>query len=203
MAQAVAETIFGLNNPGGKLPVTYYYSNYVNQIDFLNMSMTAWPGRGYRYFQGAPAFPFGFGLSYTTFQLDWSPQPPPRHVAQGEESITYTVKVTNTGKRVGTEVVLAFFQPPSELSLQLDAPVVKKQLFDYQRVQLNPGESVTLHFTVNTTSLALSDASGNLAIHPGTYQILFSRGHGAVLTALVSVTRRIDVGYLVPNYRRD
>ena len=75
-AQAVAETLFGANNPGGKLPVTLYKAGYVDSIDFLSMDMTAPPGRSYRYFSGEPLWPFGFGLSYTTFDLAWSPTPP-------------------------------------------------------------------------------------------------------------------------------
>lgn len=51
-AQAVAETLFGINNPGGKMPVTMYSSDYVTQVDFLNMSMVAGPGRSYRFYRG-------------------------------------------------------------------------------------------------------------------------------------------------------
>ncbi len=117
-----------------------------------------------------------------------------------EVSLT-SCQVTNTGNRFGTEVVLAFFRPSAELSRAIDAPVVKKQLFDYERVALHVGEAVTLRFTVNTTTLALSGPDGNLAVYPGQYAVVFSRGHGRELTAMVDATRGLDVGYLVPGYR--
>ncbi|KAK1944401.1 putative beta-D-xylosidase 2 [Phytophthora citrophthora] len=68
-AQAMADVLFGDTNPGGKLPVTMYRSDYVTSIDMKSMNMTAAPGRSYRYFEGEPVFPFGWGLSYTTFSL--------------------------------------------------------------------------------------------------------------------------------------
>ena len=61
-AQAIAETVYGHNNPGGKLPVTIYPASYVDEVDFLDMSMTAGPGRSYRYYTGKPLYPFGFVL---------------------------------------------------------------------------------------------------------------------------------------------
>jgi len=72
---AIADVIFGDYNPGGKLPVTYYASDFVTQSDFLDMSMTDSPGRTYRYYTGKPLWPFGWGLSYTTFSLNWTMTP--------------------------------------------------------------------------------------------------------------------------------
>ncbi|GMF40088.1 unnamed protein product [Phytophthora lilii] len=68
-AQAMADVLFGDVNPSGKLPVTMYRSDYVDQVQMKSMDMTAYPGRTYRYFKGQPVFPFGWGLSYTTFSL--------------------------------------------------------------------------------------------------------------------------------------
>ena len=66
---AIAETIFGMNNPGGKLPVTFYNSHYIETVDFLNMSMV---NRTYRFYEGSDVmYPFGFGLSYSDFQIEW------------------------------------------------------------------------------------------------------------------------------------
>lgn len=185
-AQVIAETLFGINNPGGKMPVTMYQSNYINQVDFLNMSMTNGVGRSYRYFTGIPLFPFGYGLSYTIFRLDWTPQPPPlSRIHSGAGSIKYTVNVSNIGDFAGDEVVLAFFKPSGVDASQVGAPVAMKQLFDYQRVHLAPGQSIVLTFTLSVSTLALADAHGHRQLFPGSYSVEFSRGHGDVLESSI------------------
>lgn len=195
---AVAETIFGDNNPGGKLPVTIYHSNYTSEVNFLNMSMVAGPGRSYKYYTGIPLFPCFFGLSYTTFTLDWSPQPPPTTaVVRATASPTkYTVKVTNTGKVAGDEVVFAFTKPAaaSISTLAADAPVEKKRLFAFQRVHLKSGESTSLTFEVDVQKhLAMVDSAGNTAVHAGDFEVVFSRGHGDELATALQVHTQAPV----------
>lgn len=189
-AQAIAESIFGDNNPGGKMPVTMYESTYVDQVDFLNMSMQAGPGRSYRYYSGTPLFTFGFGLSYTNFTLQWSPAPPAAVHTSKDESTTYTVKVTNTGKVAGDEVVMAFFKPKASSfgALRDVAPVPIKQLFGFQRVALAPGQDETLTFVLNSTDLSLVDHNGNRAIHNGEFDIVFTRGHGMELQTVMRLS---------------
>lgn len=182
-AQAVAETVWGENVPAGKLPFTMYYSNYTDGLSIDDMSMQAGHGRTYRYFGGPVIYPFGHGLSYTTFSLKWSPTPPGRVaiLQTATDSTTYTVEVKNTGPTYAAdEVVLAFFKPrphtiPS-LRNRPDTPVVIKQLFGFERVHLAPGASVQLRFTVNATAIALVDGDGHTSLHPGEYDIVFSRG---------------------------
>eukprot|EP00054_Salpingoeca_dolichothecata_P005287 m.33980 g.33980 ORF g.33980 m.33980 type:complete len:286 (+) comp15357_c0_seq1:102-959(+) len=189
-AQALAETVFGDNNPGGKMPVTLYDSSYIEQVDFLNMSMTNGPGRSYRYYTGTPLFTFGYGLSYTTFTQKWNPQPPPTTVlsSNGKNSANYTVTVTNTGDVAGDEVVQAYYKPDaSSFSTLGDAPVIIKQMFGFERVHLTPGQSVTLHFNLDLENLSMVDGEGHRSIHPGYFDIIFSRGHGDELVTRVQV----------------
>lgn len=181
-AQAVAETVWGQNVPSGKLPFTMYFSNYTDGLDIDDMSMQAGPGRTYRYFDGPVIYPFGHGLSYTSFELNWSPAPPqqPFTFTVGTESAIFSVNVTNTGSvYAADEVVLAFFKPDAASIPSLrntDTPVVVKQLFDFQKVHLAPGASTTLHFIANATALGLADSAGHTSLHPGRYTVVFSRG---------------------------
>ncbi|EGD75268.1 hypothetical protein PTSG_06921 [Salpingoeca rosetta] len=183
------ETIFGANNPGGKLPVTMYPSTYVDDIDFLNMSMTTGPGRSYKYYTGTPLFAFGFGLSYTTFNLTWSPAPPSGVLTSPHATKTYTCKVTNTGRVAGDEVVFAFMKPKAATitTLGSDTPVPIKVLFAFERVSLAAGASTTVHFNLTTTMLGLVDNDGHRSVHNGDYDVELTRGHGEELLTTVTV----------------
>lgn len=164
-------------------------AQYVNEIPFLNMSMTVGPGRSYRYFTGTPLYPFGYGLSYTTFKLSWNPQPPAvATMVSATDATTYHVNVTNTGSRTGDEVVFAFFKPDaSSITTRGSAPTPIKQLFAFERVTLEPGQTVELAFTVPASKLALVDAEGHRSLHAGQYDVTFSRGHGEELATRVVV----------------
>ena len=118
---AVADVLFGDYNPSGRLPITFYKS--VSQLpDFLDYRMR---GRTYRYFTGDAQYPFGYGLSYTTF----------RYGRPKYKNGQLTVAVTNTGERAGTEVVQVYMRDLADA----DGPL--KSLRAYQRVQLAPGET--------------------------------------------------------------
>jgi beta-glucosidase-like glycosyl hydrolase len=203
---AVAETIFGDNNPGGKLPITIYHSNYTSEVDFLDMSMTAGPGRSYKYYTGTPLFPCFFGLSFTTFTLEWTPQPSRPTQQQQQQSTTvvvvrggtaitatkYTVKVTNTGTIAGDEVVFAFVKPQQASSLSSSAgmltPVEAKRLFAFERVHLDAGASTTLTFEVNVQKhLAMVDSDGHSVLQSGSFDVMLSRGHGKELTSTLQL----------------
>jgi len=187
---ATAQTIFGDNNPGGKLPVTWYYANYTSQSDFKNMSMQHGPGRTYRYLvDDFPiAFPFGHGLSYTSFALRWPTQAPSTTVVGPEDSVTFSVEVANAGKIDGDEVVMVYAKPPRNIdTLSINAPIVRKQLVAFQRIGVFAGDSSEVKFTIPATALGLADETGAVKLHAGDYTILVSQGHGVDLELPVKV----------------
>lgn len=158
---AVAEVLFGDYNPAGKLPVTFYRN--VSQLpDFEDYNMT---GRTYRYMQDAPLFPFGYGLSYTTFgygktALDKS------ELTAGQ-SLKLTVLVTNTGKRDGEEVVQVY------LRKQGDAEGPVKTLRAFKRVRIPAGKTVNVEFDLKDKELEWwDDQSNTVRVCPGSYDIM-------------------------------
>ena len=143
--------------------------------------MNAGLGRTYRYFTGTPLYPFGWGLSYTTFNLSWAAPPTP-----GTPTV-FSVSVTNTGSVAGDEVVLAFFST-NDIPANEPASAIIRQLFDFQRVSLAPGQSTVIDFSVDpTTNFQLYDNEGNQVIFPGTYTVQFTNGVDQSLTYDVNV----------------
>jgi len=185
---ALASVIFGDFNPGGKLPYTIYRSNYVNQVDFQSMDMAKAPGRTYKYFTGTPLWPFGFGLSYTTFSLTWtnssmriaSPMVSTTVKQLKAAPVNFMVDVKNTGKVAGSEVVQAYFSPPND-------PKIKKQLFGYERVFLEPGQTTTVKFVLNTTTFDVGDFHGNMATQQGIHKVHFTNGVSEKLEMSVKI----------------
>src|SRR6185436_8013170 len=109
-------------------------------------------GRTYRYFKGEALYPFGYGLSYTTFKYDQLKIP--ATVGKGKK-ITVTARVTNTGKLSGEEVVELYVEHPG---LQTKAPL--RALKGFKRINLKPGESQIVYFTLNTEQLSLRNNDG-------------------------------------------
>jgi len=161
---AAAEVIFGDVNPSGKLPYTAYPGNYTETTDFLNMSMVAGEGRGYRYYRGNALWPFGWGLSYTSFELEIAR-------SSGAGPWAFGVKVTNTGDRRGAEVVQVYVRGPSE-----GVHGASKRLLDHQKTLLDPSESAVLNFELSETQLATVDAQGSRKLVPGRYDLEFTNG---------------------------
>jgi beta-glucosidase len=140
---AIADVLFGDYNPGGRLPVTFYRS----VSDLPPFEDYAMKGRTYRYFTGTPLYPFGHGLSYTTFAYTNLRTSAPALSAGGTASIS--VDVRNSGNRAGDEVVQLYV---SHMGSKVSRPV--KELRGYQRVTLRPGETRTVRFTLPASSLA-------------------------------------------------
>lgn len=178
---AIADALFGRYNPGGKLPYTVYDAGYVDAVNFTDFSVASL-GRTYRYHTpaspgGAPLWEFGFGLSYSTWQLSWAPPgPPPPLVLQGQNfSATLLVDVKNTGTVTGDEVVQAYFTP---LSIPAPAPpfLPIKQLFAFERVHVAAGQTVRVSLSVSGARLMMTATDGSRAAFPGTYALSVTRG---------------------------
>ena len=161
-AKALAEVLFGDYNPGGKLPVTFYASND-DLPDFLDYRME---NRTYRYFRGKALYPFGYGLSYTTFSIGKGQLSASTMNKDGK--VTLTVPVTNTGKREGTETVQVYVKALD----YPDAPI--KSLKGFQKLSLKAGETATATITLDGESFEYYDESiDELSTRPGRYHILY------------------------------
>jgi len=179
-SEAIADALFGNFSPGGKLAYSVMPENYVKEVDFLNMSMTAGTGRTYRFYTGEPLWHFGYGLSYSTFSLQ-EDVVASQHLSlpaayTNEVAPTYKIKVQNTGTCIADEVVQAYFEPVN-VTVAHAAPLPRRQLFDFQRVKLAPGESTVVPIQVNSASLLVADAKGSLVSAPGEYNIVFTNGN--------------------------
>ncbi len=159
--QAVAETLFGDNNPGGKLTITFPRS--IGQIPvFYNFD----PSKTSKYVEGTrePLFPFGFGLSYTTFTFDdltaTSPAP------GSKDDVVITVNVTNTGDKPGDEIAQLYLHHDTS-----SVEVPDKALKGFQRLHLNPGEKQTVTFRLKQSELAVWNIKRQWAIEPGSYRV--------------------------------
>jgi len=156
---AVADVLFGDYNPAGRLPVTYYKS--VDQLPpFADYNMK---GRTYRYFSEDPLFPFGYGLSYTSFS--YSGLTIPSEIKTGSE-VTISVTVTNTGDLAGDEVVQVYLTDEKG-----STPRPVRQLEGFRRIHLKPGESREVSFTLEPRQFSMINDEGNRVIEPGWFTI--------------------------------
>jgi beta-glucosidase len=161
---AVAETLSGKNNPAGRLPVTFYTG--VDQLPPFDSY--AMEGRTYRYFHGKPLYPFGYGLSYTTFSYG-DLKLPSAPTAAGQP-LSADVTVTNTGKVAGDEVAELYLTFPDVKGAPLRA------LRGFQRVHLTPGQSQTVHFDLKPRDLSMVSEAGDPMIAAGKYTVTVGGG---------------------------
>ncbi|NLM41108.1 MAG: glycoside hydrolase family 3 protein [Firmicutes bacterium] len=156
---ALADLIFGDYNPAGRLPVTFVKS--VDQLPpFTDYSME---GRTYRYLKEEPLYPFGYGLSYTTFS--YSSLQAPAELAVGQELVVQ-VEVENTGARAGDEVVQLYIK-----HLDAAVPTPHFSLQGFARIHLEPGERRTVTFQLTPRQLAVFAEDGRCLVEPGSLQI--------------------------------
>ncbi|KAJ7729691.1 glycoside hydrolase family 3 protein [Mycena maculata] len=181
---AIMDILTGKVSPAGRLPITQYPANYVNEVPMTNMSLrpgTDNPGRTYKWFTGTPTYQFGEGLSFTTFGLSFSGTPKASYniqalVSAGASSAhldlaafeTFSVSVHNTGKVASDFVTLLFVKttagPP---------PFPNKQLVSYTRTKgIGAGQSATASLPVTLGNIARIDDEGNAWLYPGEYSLL-------------------------------
>jgi beta-glucosidase len=156
---AIAETIDGKNDPGGRLPVTFYASN--DQLpSFTDYTMK---NRTYRYFQGQPLYGFGYGLSYSHFAYS-DLKLSTKNVAAGD-TLTVEAEVRNTGSHAGDEVAELYLTPP-----KTDVSAIH-ELKAFQRIHLAAGESRRVEFKLSPRQLSEVDAQGKRSVQAGAYSV--------------------------------
>jgi beta-glucosidase len=160
---AVADVLFGDVNPGGKLPITFPRS--AGQIPAYYYHKPS-ARRGYLFSSAEPLFPFGHGLSYTSFA--YSNLRLNSEKIAAEETATLSVDVTNTGERAGDEVVQLYVH--DLLSTTVTRPV--KLLKGFQRMTLQPGECQTVTFPVGKEQLQFLDVDMKLTVEPGQFALM-------------------------------
>jgi beta-glucosidase len=185
--RAIADVLFGDYNPAGRLPVTFYKS--AGELPpFKDYGMK---GRTYRYFQGAPLYPFGFGLSYTNFEYSNMSLP---KTSKRNSPLPVSVEVKNIGTRAGEEVVQLYIR-----DIDASVPVPLLSLQGFKRIHLNPGEKQTVSFTLNPDQFSLIDKNLKKKVEPGIFEVAIggvlpgfeadSGRKGRVLSARVDVMK--------------
>lgn len=162
--QAIADVLAGDYNPGGKLPVTFYKSaNDLPSFKEYNIS-----GQTYRYFKGQPLYPFGYGLSYTTFAYE-------NLKIEGQlkagDSIRLSVNVKNSGSVGGDEVVQVYV---SHLNSKVKVPL--RSLAEFKRVHLAPSESKNIEFVLSPNAFSQVNDKGERMNAPGQFEISVGGG---------------------------
>jgi beta-glucosidase len=164
---ALADVLFGDYNPAGRLPVTFYKS--AEQLPaFTDYNMK---GRTYRYFTGDPLFPFGYGLSYTTFAYRNLRAPSQSNTGDG---VTVAVEVENTGKVAGEDVVQLYLKSPARPSAPL------RSLEGFERISLRPAERKTVTFRLEPRQFASTGANGKRTVQPGDFTVSVGSATAAI-----------------------
>ena len=177
--KVIAETLSGNINPAGRLPVTFYKD--IHQLpSFENYAMS---GRTYRYFKGEPLWPFGFGLSYTSFE--YRDLKLKSSVLNAGESLDVSATVRNARSISGDEVAQVYLQFPPAPGAPLRA------LRAFQRLHLEPNGSRRIEFHLDSRALSSVTEAGDIVVAPGTYSV--SVGGGQPGTGAPSITTKFAI----------
>jgi beta-glucosidase len=195
---AIADTLFGRYNPGGKLPHDIYDASY-DAVDFTDMRIAALQ-RTYRYYAGpssaggAPLWPFGFGLSYTTFSVSWRVPPPAGGLAVSAAAQSYTLRLTlaNTGAMDGDEVLQVYVVPQAATLAPQPPFVPSRYIVAFARIGCESGLTADVDIEVDLVDALTitADVMGARTLVSGSYALAVARGAGAgdELTIPVTVT---------------
>ena len=175
--RAMAEVLFGEVNPSGRLPVTFPRS-----VGQLPMHYNRYPAKRHGYVdeEMTPLYPFGFGLSYTTFEYSHVAILPQKTGPAGVVEVT--VEVTNTGERAGEEVVQCYVR---DVASSVITPMTS--LKGAQRVRLEPGETRSISFELGPKDLALLDRNFNWVVEPGEFEVTVGPHSGQGVTGVFRV----------------
>jgi beta-glucosidase len=177
---AIADILSGAYNPSGRLPVTFY-TGLKDLPAFEDYSMA---NRTYRYYTGKPLYPFGYGLSYTSFSYGGLKLTAP--TLKAGDKLGVDVEVKNTGKVVGDEVAQLYLGFPGAPGMPRVA------LRGLERVTLQPGESKTVHFDLNPRDLSSVTPDGVIKVQPGKYTLSVGGGQPGATKALASTPLAIE-----------
>jgi len=174
---AAANVLFGDVNPGGKLPITFPHS--VGDLpDFYNHKPSA--NRSYAFSTREPLFPFGYGLSYTTFKFENLRVEPAQIYTGGTAKVS--VEVSNTGDREGDEVPQMYLH---QRVASVTRPVMA--LKGFQRIRLNPGEKKTVEFAITPDALSLLNVDMHKVVEPGVFEIMVGPSTAQTQTVTLNV----------------
>jgi len=177
---AVADVLFGDYNPGGKLAVSF--PRTVGQLPiYYNQKPTA--RRGYLFANKDPLFPFGYGLSYTTFSYSQPTISPARIPTNGQAKVSVTV--TNTGKRAGDEIVQLYIH---DVVSSVTRPI--KELKDFKRITLAPGENKNIEFIITPDKLWFYNLSMKRVVEPGWFDIMVGPSSAKYQTTKLEVVEQ-------------
>lgn len=182
MGDAVADVLFGDYNPAGRLPVTFYRSDS-DLPPYQDYSMA---GRTYRYLNQEALFPFGFGLSYTTFR--YKNLRLPSRIQRGQP-LEVEVEVCNTGTQDGEEVVQLYLTHPSGAAYRTAHCALK----DFQRISLRKGESRKLCFTLLPESLEVVTEQGISRQLPGPLSVFVGGGQPSLRQTKAGISGHVTV----------
>ena len=197
---ALLDVVTGKKSVAGRLSVTQYPAKYAQDVSIFNINLrpnktSAFPGRTYKWYNGKPVLPFGFGLHYTTFKADVGKKLGSSYDIQrlpkGNDATLFTslsVKVTNTGKRISDYVGLLFLSSTNGGP----APRPIKSLVSYGRLHdIHPGQTQELSLNLNLGALARADEKGNLVVYPGDYTLALDNDAKATIKFKLEGKQRI------------